>query len=165
MSVLAVDPLALLWADAFLEVIVSETVSTPVMQPHGMGVLENMEKEAAEEAGIPGHLARQAVPAGAVSYTASYTYKSGTPGLKQDVLFVFDLLLPDDFVPRTVDGEVEKFELMEISQVMEIVSTTDQYKDNCNLVLIDFFIRHGQLDPSAHGYLDLVSGVRRGQVS
>lgn len=130
------------------------------MQPHGLGVLENMEKEAAEEAGIPPHLAKQAVAAGAVSYTASYAYKSGTKGLKQDVLFVFDLLLPEDFVPTAVDGEVDKFELLPVDEVMELVSNTDQYKDNCNLVLIDFFIRHGLLDPGAPGYLQLISGLR-----
>ena len=135
------------------------------VQPHGLGVLENMEKEAAEEAGIPPHLARKAVATGAVSYTASYTYSSGDRGLKQDVLFVFDLELPEDFVPTAVDGEVEKFELMEAGQVMALVGLTDEYKDNCNLVLIDFFIRHGLLDPGAPGYLDLVAGVRRGKLA
>ena len=132
------------------------------MQPHGLGVIENMEKEAAEEAGIPSHLAKGAMATGAVSYTASYTYKSGAKGLKRDVLFVFDLELPEDFVPTAVDGEVEKFELVEAREVMHLVSTTDRYKDNCNLVLIDFFLRHGLLDPGAPGYLDLVAGVRRG---
>lgn len=137
----------------------------PGVQPHGLGVLENMEKEAAEEAGIPAHLAKKAVAAGAVSYTASYTYKSGTAGLKQDVLFVFDLELPEDFVPTAVDGEVEKFELVEIGEVMDLVSNTDRYKDNCNLVIIDFLIRHGLLDPGAPGYLDLVAGVRSGHLA
>lgn len=135
------------------------------VQPHGLGVVDNMEKEAAEEAGIPAHLASKAAAVGAVSYTSSYTYKSGTKGLKQDVLFVFDLELPEDFVPQVVDGEVEKFELMEVGEVMDIVSKTDRYKDNCNLVLIDFFMRHGLLDPGAPGYLDLLAGVRLGKLT
>jgi hypothetical protein len=124
-----------------------------------------MEKEAYEEAGIPEHIAKQAICAGAVSHTASFSYKSGTAGLKRDVLFVFDLELPEDFVPSAVDGEVDKFELVEIGDVMEIVCNTDSYKDNCNLVLIDFFLRHGLLDPGAPGYLELLDGVRRGQVA
>lgn len=31
--------------------------------------------------------------------------------------FVFDIKLPDDFVPHNTDGEVEEFYLMDIEQV------------------------------------------------
>ena len=63
--------------------------------------MENVVKECQEEAGIPEELAKHAKPAGAVSY--AYLEDEG---LKQDVLFVYDLLLPEDFVPQPNDGEV-----------------------------------------------------------
>lgn len=51
-------------------------------------------QECGEEAGIPPELAATAVAAGAVSYTALQP-----AGVKRDVLFVYDLRLPPDFMP------------------------------------------------------------------
>ena len=51
-------------------------------------------QECGEEAGIPQALAATAVAAGAVSYTAAQP-----AGVKRDVLFVYDLRLPPEFVP------------------------------------------------------------------
>ena len=62
-------------------------------------------------------------------------------GLKPDVLFVFDILLPEDFVPQPLDGEVESFTLMTIDKVASIVADTTEFKSNCNIVIIDFLIR------------------------
>lgn len=45
--------------------------------------------ECQEEANVPPELARRAIPTGAVSYEAIYN-----GGLKRDVLFTFDLHLP-----------------------------------------------------------------------
>lgn len=59
------------------------------------------------------------------------------------------------------DGEVESFELMDIEKVKDIISSTDDFKDNCNLVIIDFMVRHGLLQPESPGYLDIVSGLRQ----
>ena len=64
-------------------------------QPHGLSPQENVIKECEEEASIPRELAQLAVPAGAVSYCSEQT-----EGLKRDVLFCYDLELPQDFVPE-----------------------------------------------------------------
>lgn len=136
-------------------------LSLPGLQPHGVGVVENMIKEAGEEAGIPEALAQQARPVGAVSYAA--TAKAGQAFVR-DVLFTFDLELPDDFTPVASDGEVDSFELLHVNEVMEIVAFTDRYKTNCNLVLIEFFFRHGLLDPAAPGYLELLAALRQSGV-
>lgn len=56
---------------------------------------------------------------------------------------MFDIELPEDTVPCNTDGEVECFKLMHAEEVAEIIRTTDRFKFNCNLVLIDFFLRHG----------------------
>jgi hypothetical protein len=39
----------------------------------------------------------------------------------------------------------------------------DTYKDNCNLVVIDFLVRHGFIGPETPGYLDIIRGLRPGQ--
>ena len=41
----------------------------------------------------------------------------------------------------------------------------DDYKDNCNLVVLDFLVRHGALSPDTPGYLDVVRGLRQGDCS
>ena len=110
-------------------------------QPAGIGLMDNLVKECFEEAGIPEGLARQALPTG----TVSYCHSDGR-GLKRDVLYCFDLALPDDFVPVCQDGEVESFARLPMSEVLTLIGTTDRFKYNCNLVIIDFAIRHGLLN-------------------
>jgi NUDIX domain len=132
------------------------------VQPHGIGLHDNVIKESQEEAGIPEALACQAIAAGAVSYMSG---GSSGFGMKRDVLFVFDLELPESFVPQPMDGEVESFELMPVERVLEVVAETDEYKDNCNLVLIDFFIRHGRIAADSPGYLTLLTSIRQGDCS
>jgi 8-oxo-dGTP pyrophosphatase MutT (NUDIX family) len=136
-------------------------------QPHGLSLAANVVKECQEEAGIPAALAAAAAPVGAVSYTALQPV-----GLKRDVLFCYDLELPQDFVPEPQDGEVAEFFLMTLQEVAAAVAAgtpapedTGAYKDNCNLVVIDFLIRHGALAPDAPGYLGMVRALRSGDCS
>jgi 8-oxo-dGTP pyrophosphatase MutT (NUDIX family) len=124
--------------------------------PHSLGLEENLVKECAEEAGVPADLARKAVPVGMVSYN-----RVARRGFRRDVLYCYDLELPEDFVPRNTDGEVEEFMLLPLQEVAAIVRETDDFKLNCNLVVIDFLIRHGSLDPRSDGYLALVLGLRQ----
>jgi hypothetical protein len=44
---------------------------------------------------------------------------------------------------------------------MEILRESEDFKPNCNLVIIDFLIRHGLLDPDQTGYAELVSSLHR----
>ncbi len=125
-------------------------------QPVGIGPAENVVKEAAEEAGIPPDLAARAIPVGAVSYT-----QETADGLRPDVMFAYDLELPADFRPRNADGEVAAFHLWPAGRVMRIVSRTGAFKFNCNLVNIDFFVRHGLIGPDHPDYLAIVRGLRR----
>jgi hypothetical protein len=64
-------------------------------------------------------------------------------GLRRDRLHCFDLMLPPDFTPHPVDGEVSGFELWPLPRVLEAVRDTDAFKFNVNLVLIDLFLRLG----------------------
>lgn len=125
-------------------------------QPIGLGLMENLIKECGEEAAIPPEVARRSMPIGAVSYTMETA-----EGLKPDVLFNYDLELPPDFVPRNTDGEVESFHLMPIEEVAEIVRDTREFKFNCNLVVIDFLVRHGVIGPEDPDYLEIVRRLHR----
>ncbi len=109
-------------------------------------------KECAEEADVPEALARRAISVGAISYILA-----NDGGLKRDTLFCFDLELPDDFVPRNRDGEIAEFSLRPAAEVMAIVRDTEDFKLNCNLVIIDFLIRHGIIGPEEPDYLDLLA--------
>jgi hypothetical protein len=82
-------------------------------------------------------------------------------GFRRDVLYCYDLELPEGFVPVNTDGEVSEFMLLPLDEVAAIVRDTDQFKLNCNLVIIDFLIRHGWLAPQSEEYLALVLGLRR----
>lgn len=157
-------------------------------QPSSLSCRENLTKECWEEAGIPQELAQRAVPVGAVSYASLQP-----EGLKRDVLFCYDLELPADFVPVpqvwcrglqvagmkmlwrllchpyslaiSQDGEVEGFVLVPAEDVARLVASTDSFKQNCNLVLADFMVRHGVVHPDTKGYLELLRGLRSGDCS
>ena len=125
-------------------------------QPVGLGPMENVIKEAGEEAGVPPGLAARATPAGAVTYC-----QETAEGLKPDVMFVYDLELPPDFEPRNTDGEIESFELWPVERVMAVVAETADFKFNCNLAIIDFCVRHGLIAPEHPDYIEIVEGLRR----
>jgi len=122
--------------------------------PATIGLRENLAKECWEEAGIAPDVTAQAKPVGAITYNLE-TEK----GLKPDTLYCYDLELPAGFQPRCTDGEVAEFELLSIQDVMKIVFESDQFKLNCNLVVIDFFIRHGYLGPDHDEFHDLITGL------
>ena len=127
-------------------------------QPHGISVLDNLVKEADEEAGVPADLARRAVAVGAVSYRVART-----EGLRDDVLFCYDLEVPEDFTPVNRDGEVEEFFLWPVEQVMERMAAGDDFKFNVALVNIDFLVRHGLLTPdTCADYGEILHGLRLG---
>ena len=124
-------------------------------QPAGLSLMENVVKEAGEEAGIPRALAERARPAGAVTYCLETE-----AGLRPDLLYVWDLELPAGFHPHASDGEVSRFELWPADRLAETVRETERFKFNCNLVNIDFLVRHGVLDPEDPDYAAILAGLR-----
>ncbi|MBV8548018.1 MAG: DUF4743 domain-containing protein, partial [Alphaproteobacteria bacterium] len=101
--------------------------------PIGITPTENLCKEAFEEAAIPRELALTARPAPSISYKVARH-----DGLRNDTLLIYDLELPESFTPHNTDGEVAAFHLMPIAEVLHIIRTTDRFKFNCNLVIIEF---------------------------
>jgi 8-oxo-dGTP pyrophosphatase MutT (NUDIX family) len=116
-------------------------------------------KEAAEEAGMPAELARRARPTGAMQYRMDLP-----DGMRDDVLFSYDLEVADDFMPRNTDGELSDFTLMPFADCLRLVHETDAFKFNVNLVLIDFALRHGVIAPEDADYLALSTGLRGGLI-
>jgi 8-oxo-dGTP pyrophosphatase MutT (NUDIX family) len=123
---------------------------------NGYGVAETLAKECEEEASIPVSLSRAAVPAGAVSYRMENRL-----GIRDDVLFVYDIETPDDFVPKSNDGEIVEFTLMPAAAVLDRVRDTQDFKFNVNLVILDFAVRHGLLRPDDAEYLEVATGLHR----
>ncbi len=123
-------------------------------QPANMTLMDNVIKECWEEAGIPESLACLAKPVGAISYCLETTQ-----GLRPNVVFNFDLELPDDFIPVNRDKEVEQFYRWPLPKVMDTVCHTNDFKHNCALVVIDFLIRHGWITPEHPDYLALCQGL------
>jgi hypothetical protein len=109
--------------------------------PAGLGPMETLVKEAEEEAAIPAHLVAAAVPVATIAYAMDRH-----EGLRRDILYCYDLALPADFVPRPTDGEVEAFELWPIARAVETVRSTEAFKFNVNLVLVDLFVRMGLVE-------------------
>ncbi len=122
--------------------------------PSGINVMDNVIKECQEEANIDALMAKQAVPVGTVSYKTKRK-----EGLRNDVLFNYDLCLPLDFKPINMDGEVEEFMLWPISKVLREVAKEGVFKFNSALVIIDFLVRHGFIESDSPGYTEIVSGL------
>ena len=123
---------------------------------NGYGVAATLAKEAEEEAGIPASLIERAVPVGAITYLME-----NEVGIRDGVLFVYDLEIPADFVPQNRDGEVVDFRLMPAESVIERIRATDDFKFDVNLVFLDFAMRHGLIGIEDPEYLAVASGLHR----
>jgi hypothetical protein len=122
---------------------------------NGLSLGRTLVKECAEEADIPEALAAQARPVGIVSYRMEIEQ-----GLRNDVLFCYDLAVPEDFRPVNRDGEIDEFFLWPIDRVRRTVAETDDFKWNVGPVIIDLMVRHGLLTPEEPDYLAIIAGLR-----
>jgi len=123
---------------------------------NGHSAHETLVKEAEEEAAIGAGLVACAVPSGALTYRMETKL-----GIRDDVMFVYDLEVPPEFTPENHDGEIAAFELMPLSDILERIRTTKDFKFNVNLVILDFAVRHGVLRPDDPEYLDVANGLHR----
>jgi hypothetical protein len=123
---------------------------------NGHGIAATLFKECEEEASIPRALVERAVSVGAVNYCMETEL-----GIRDDVLFVYDLELPAEFTPHNTDGEIAHFELMRAAEIVERVRNTGDFKFNVNLTILDFALRHGLIALDDPEYLDVASGLHR----
>lgn len=127
-------------------------------QPTGISVSENLVKECWEEAGIPVELACQAVSVGTMSYL---TERAG--GLRHSLFFNFDLEVDETFQPHNTDGEVDEFFLWHIDKVLDRIETTEDFKFDVPVAILDFAIRHGVLSPDHPDYIQINEAIRLGR--
>ncbi len=123
---------------------------------NGYGAAATLAKEAEEEAGVAAELMAGATAAGALTYRMETKH-----GIRDDVMFVYDLEVSEDFTPSNSDGEIAGFGLMPLREVLERIRTTTDFKFNVNLVILDFAVRHGVLRPDDPEYLDVANGLHR----
>ncbi|KAH6667511.1 NUDIX domain-containing protein [Halenospora varia] len=96
--------------------------------------------EADEEASIPTeYVQTHAHAVGIVSYV---TKNRKTGLVSPTILYNYDLELPETIAPQPKDDEVEGFYLWSVEEVQQAM-LREEFKPNCNLVMLDFFIRHG----------------------
>lgn len=121
--------------------------------PAGLTPDETLVKEAGEEAALPPELCATARHVGTLDYAMERP-----EGLRRDRLYMYDLVLPEDFAPQPQDGEVAAFELWPIADVLEQVRRTDDFKFNVNLVLISLFLRYGLVPADEAAFLSAQLG-------
>lgn len=106
----------------------------------GAGVFETLVKESWEESGVPEELARKARPGRTL-----HILHEVPAGTHAEQLFIYDLELPADFVPRNQDGEVSEHRLVEpgaIRQCMQDGSMTVY----ASLSVLDHLWRTGSMN-------------------
>ena len=130
----------------------------------GEDAFEGLVREASEEASLPAALVRRKAKAvGSVTYFHIRDHRAGgeTKLLMPEIQYVFDLELPADVVPKPSDDEVEEFYLWGVDEVQEALRK-GEFKPNCAVVLLDFFVRHGILSQKGEDdYLEIVSRLHR----
>lgn len=117
-------------------------------QPWGITPFANMQKECAEEAAIPFPLSATAMAVG----MGSYCYQVEN-GIRADVMFLYDLFLPESFIPQNTDGEVAGFQCLPLAEIPTLLcANPEKVKFNSALVMIDCCLRHGVIDAQTPNY-------------
>ncbi|KAJ9216098.1 hypothetical protein DTO166G4_2342 [Paecilomyces variotii] len=121
-------------------------------------------REAMEEASLPEDVVKKgATPVGCVTYFYVRDQRAGgeTGLLQPEVEYIYDLKLDASIEPKPCDTEVESFSLWSLDEVKQALRN-GEFKPNCAVVLIDFFIRHGILTPENEpDYMEIMARLHR----
>ena len=131
--------------------------------PTGESALECLVREAQEEASLPEDIVSKDVKSvGTVTYFHIRDQRAGgeTRLLQPECQYVYDLELAEDIVPKPSDDEVAEFELKTVEEIRQALRN-GEFKPNCALVLLDFFVRHGVLTQDDAGYIEIVARLHR----
>ncbi|MBN3855314.1 DUF4743 domain-containing protein [Paraburkholderia sp. Ac-20340] len=109
----------------------------------GLGIEATLAKECWEEAGIAAELAARATPGRTV-----HVLQSLPEGTQAEQIFVYDLVLPDDFVPHNQDGEVGEHRLARIDEAARWVEEGRMTVD-ASLATLDLLLRRQWIDEDA----------------
>ena len=105
--------------------------------PHGSEPLETLVRECDEESGIPQALAARAEARGMIE-----VLREIPEGVQWEQVFVYDLMLPADFVPVNRDGEVAEHRRIAPEALLAIMADRAMTVD-ATLVTLDALRRRG----------------------
>jgi 8-oxo-dGTP pyrophosphatase MutT (NUDIX family) len=105
--------------------------------PWGCSVAEALVKECWEESGIVAELAATAHAGGTLHVLTEIEQ-----GVQAEQLFVFDLVLPDDFVPRAEDGEVGEHLHVTPAEVLRAIAAGEMTMD-ASIATLECALRRG----------------------
>lgn len=107
----------------------------------GEDITVTMLRESEEEAGLsPEHLHPLSLK------SQLHSLRPVSRGLHNEILYIFDSILPHDVVPENQDGEVAGFELMKIDEITDAM-LSDVMMNDAQLVILDAFDRYGLISP------------------
>lgn len=139
------------------------TVAGGLGYPHGL--FDTVIKECQEEAGLPSEFVKKSIKSAGVLLYMYYppTPVNGIERVQPEVEYIYDLPFGDEtsIIPQPEDGEAEDFQLLDIDEVMSQLRA-GQFKPNCGMVIVDFLLRHGLIDPESEpDYLEIQSRCHR----
>ena len=97
----------------------------------------NARRELWEEAGVPRHIADQINPVGRIHMRRPIANR----GFHDEQLFVYDLELPENFIPTNHDGEVSGFIQIPLSEAAARI-LADEFTSDAAFVTADFILRN-----------------------
>lgn len=115
----------------------------------GVSPLDTLIEEADEEASLPEDLVRRLAKCrGVVSHmSVTGSLFPGEKGLVcPDYVYVYDMELPADVIPRPHDDEVSDFSLMGVEEVRDAL-LKGEFKPDSGAVVVEFLVRHGVITP------------------
>lgn len=126
--------------------------------------LDTVVREAEEEASLPEDLVRKGIKSrGSITYFYIRDARAGGESnlLQPECQYAYDLEVPEDVIPKPNDDEVETFYLWTVEEIQDAMSRAE-FKPNCALIMLDFFIRHGILtEENEKDYVEIVSRLHR----
>ncbi|KAL7552652.1 hypothetical protein ACHAWF_015883 [Thalassiosira exigua] len=123
-------------------------------QPVELSIIDNVVKEAHEEAGVPSEWIKPSNTANAPNAILSdhtqdpltiTTAKEDGSCMKRSLYYSCDLEVPSDWIPTAVDGEVSEFKLYSMSELEDELRFGNIVRPAMRAVLLDFMVRHGAL--------------------
>ena len=108
----------------------------------GETIFQALLREGYEEAALKKNVLINAKQFG----TINYLWRNKKYTLRRDTLFVFDLKLKKNIIPKNKDGEVRNFKLYDCDQIRKKIVSTNEFKKNCALVLAKFLIYKGLIN-------------------
>ena len=121
-------------------------------------------REAAEEASLSEQLVQSSAKAcGTVSYFHIRDAQAGGESglLQPECQYIYDMEVGQNIKPEPSDNEVDLFFLWTVDDVKRHMAM-GEFKPNCALVMLDFFVRHGFLTAENEpDYAEIVSRLHR----